>query len=168
MIQSSHDHACDRTIISFAINLFCSIKDIPIKGLINGTYRKADLQLAQPDVSYYIGAQTDLISWGTKIIDLQKYSPPNLVIEIADTFLADAKGDKRLLYEDLKVKEYWIIDVKNVEIIAFSIINKGSVRITNSQVLPGLSIPLLEEALERSRYTDQAHVGAWLLRKFQQ
>lgn len=102
------------------------------------------------------------------IVNLDHYPPPNLVIEVANTSLADDKGEKRLLYEDLKVTEYWIVDVQNVQLIAFAIADGGSKRITQSQALPGLTIPLLEEALRRSRQTDQAQVGAWLLAQFQQ
>jgi urease accessory protein UreF len=35
-------------------------------------------------------------------------------------------------------------------------------------VLPGLTIAILEAALQRSRITDQSQVGAWLLTQFQQ
>jgi Uma2 family endonuclease len=164
MTPLGHDHACDNTIISFALNLHCSLKGIPAKGLTNCTYRKRGFQEAQPDLSYYINENANAVSWGTSIIDLDVYPPPDLVIEIANTSLADDKGEKRLLYEDLKVAEYWIVDVQNVQIIAFAILsNSGSRRITQSQVLPKLTISLLEEALRRSRQVDQAQVGAWLL-----
>jgi len=59
---------------------------------------------AQPDASYYIGENADIVPWGTSIIDLDIYSPPDLVIEVANTSLPDDKGEKRLLYEDLRVK----------------------------------------------------------------
>ena len=78
--------------------------------------------------------------------------------------LADDIGEKRLLYEELKVAEYWVVDVQKSEIIAFAIISdNGSRRIVRSEVLPGLTIALLEEALRRSRIQDQSQVGAWLL-----
>ena len=64
--------------------------------------------------------------------------------------------------------EYWIVDVQNVRVIAFNIVDRGSKRITHSQLLPGLAISVLEEALQRSRKTNQAQVGAWLLAQFQQ
>jgi len=162
-----HDHACDNTIIIFAVNLFCSIKDILVKGLTNCTYRKTGFNEAQPDVSYYIGENADVIPYGTSIINLDIYPPPTLAIEIANTSLADDKGEKRLLYEDLGVREYWIVDVRNVQVIAFAIENQGSRRITESQVLPGLAISLLNDALRRTRQMNQGQVGAWLLTQFQ-
>jgi Uma2 family endonuclease len=94
-------------------------------------------------------------------------SSPNLVIEVASSSLADDKGEKRLLYEDLAVAEYWIVDVQNVQVIAFAIENGGSRRITQSQVLPGLAISLLNEAFRLTRQTDQSQVIAWLLSQFQ-
>jgi len=94
-------------------------------------------------------------------------SSPNLVIEVANSLLADDKGEKRLLYEDLAVAEYWIVDVQNVQVIAFAIENGGSRRITQSQVLPGLAISLLNEAFRLTRQTDQSQVIAWLLSQFQ-
>ncbi len=50
---------------------------------------------------------------------------------------------------------------------AFAIARRGSHRISESRVLPGLVMSLLEEALRRSRDVDQAQVGAWLLQQFQ-
>jgi Uma2 family endonuclease len=162
------DHSRDHTVIIFAVNLFASIKGIPLNGRDNCTYRKAGFDEAQPDVSYYIGENADVIPWGTSIIDLNQYPPPNLVIEVAKSSLADDRGEKRLLYEELGVNEYWIIDVQNVRVIAFAIADGGSRRITQSQVLPGLAISLLEAAFERTRHMNQTQVGAWLLAQFQQ
>jgi Uma2 family endonuclease len=54
---------------------------------------------------------------------LNEYPAPNLIIEIANTSLADDQRKKRLLYEDLAVDEYWIVDVQNVRIIAFAVAN---------------------------------------------
>ncbi|WP_199312776.1 Uma2 family endonuclease [Microcoleus sp. FACHB-672] len=80
----------------------------------------------------------------------------------------DDKGEKRLLYEDLKVAESWIVDVQNIQIIAVSIADGGSKRITGSQVLPGLGISLLKEALQRTRQMNQSQVIAWVLSQFPQ
>jgi len=167
MLPVGNDHASDHTIIIFAVNLFAIIKGIDLNGKDNCTYRKRGFDEAQPDVSYYIGENADVIPWGTSIIDLTMYPPPTLVIEVANTSLADDKGEKRLLYEQLGVAEYWIIDVQNVQVFAFAIENGGSRQITLSQVLPGLAISLLAEALRRTRTMNQRQVGAWLLAQFQ-
>ncbi len=66
--------------------------------------------------------------------------------------------------EELGVSEYWVVDVQKAQVIAFKIIaNRGSERLTESQVLPGLKVALLEEGLRRSRQTDNTEVGNWFL-----
>jgi Uma2 family endonuclease len=167
MAPLGHDHAADNTIASFAVNLFCGFRAIPTKGLTNCTFRKQGFEDAQPDLAYYVGDNADAIPWGTSIIDLNTYPSPDLVIEVANTSLAEDQGAKRLLYEDLGVKEYWVLDVKNVRVLAFEIENQGSHRITESKVLPGLQIALLQEALQRTRQTNQSQVVAWLIAEFQ-
>ena len=59
------------------------------------------------------------------------------------------------------------VALQNVRIIAFAIADGGSKRITQSQVLPGLEISLLNEAFHMTRQTDQSQVIAWLLTQFQ-
>jgi Uma2 family endonuclease len=141
------DHSRNHTIILFAVNLFGTIKAIPLNGLDNCTYRKEGIRECQPDVSYYIGEQAKLAPQGSSVVDLAQNPPPDLTIEVANTSLADDIGQKRLLYENLGIAEYWVVDVQNVRVIAFAIANGGSKRITQSQVLPGLKISLLEAAL---------------------
>lgn len=168
MVPLGYDHGFDNNIISFAVNLFTVMRGIPANGLVNTSYRKVGVKESQPDMSYYLGDRSQSIPHGTTIVDLDRYPAPDLVIEIASTSLADDTGAKRLLYEDLGVKEYWIIDVKKADIIAFSMLELGSVRITQSQVLPGLEMSVLVEALARSRNTNQTEVGRWLMSQFQQ
>ena len=167
MSPVGNDHASDHNVIIYAVNLFAAINNIDLSGKDNCTYRKPGVREAQPDVSFYIGETAETIPWGTGIIDLDQYPPPNLVIEVANTSLLDDKGNKRLLYEDLGVNEYWIIDVQNVEILAFAIENQGSYRIRQSQVLLGLEISLLEQAFQRTRLMNHGKVSAWLIQQFQ-
>ncbi|MEG4224903.1 Uma2 family endonuclease [Microcoleus sp. N9_B2] len=163
------DHSRDNAIALLAINLFCTIKGIAVNGFNKCSYRKTGVRECQPDLSYYIGERAQLAPKGTSIASLDVTPPPDLVIEVADSTLADDIGEKRLLYEELKVAEYWVVDVQKSEILAFAIIaDNGSRRIVKSEVLPGLTIDVLEEALRRSRTEDQAQVGAWLLAQFQQ
>ena len=166
MSPLGNPHSRDHFIVLVAIALFASIQDIDLDGHDNCTYRKTGYEEAQPDASFYVGANAEVVSWETTIIDLDIHPAPDLVIEVAYSSLADDKGEKRLLYEALDVQEYWIIDVQKVEIIAFAIANRGSRRIDHSQVLPGLAIALLEEALRLSRQTNHGKVSAWLLSQF--
>ncbi len=168
MSPLGNDHASDHSIINSAINLYVFLKEINCNAKDNCSYRKIDYQEAQPDLSYYLAETVDAIPYGTSIIDLDEFPPPTLVVEIANTSLGDDRGEKRLLYEELGVKEYWIVDVKKGEIIAFKMKNNGSYRIRESQVLPNLKISILEEALKMTRQMNHGKVGAWLLQKFSQ
>ncbi|HBE21012.1 MAG TPA: hypothetical protein DEG17_22465 [Cyanobacteria bacterium UBA11149] len=161
------NHASDNGIVYLAVSLFGIVKNIAIQGLINCSYRKPGVRESQPDISYYIGARAKLAPRCSSIANLNTIAPPDLAIEIADTSLSDDLGQKRLLYEDLEIPEYWVVDVENTRILAFQIASSGSRRITESQVLPGLSIAVLIEALEMSRTMDQSEVGSWLLAQFQ-
>jgi Uma2 family endonuclease len=167
MLPVGHDHSKDNGTISLAVNLFGIAQAIPLKILPNCSYRKVGVGECQPDVSYYVGDRAQLIPQGTSVIDLNRFPAPDLVIEVAATTLLDDIGIKRTLYEELGIAEYWVLDVKQAHVLAFTIADQGSKRIQASQVLPGLTIPVLEEALRRSRETDQSQIGAWLLNQFQ-
>ncbi|PSF36184.1 hypothetical protein C7H19_14405 [Aphanothece hegewaldii CCALA 016] len=167
MAALGNPHSRDHYIVIAGVALFASVKGIDIDGHDNCTYRKTGYTEIQPDISFYFGDKAEIIPWDTTIISLDDYPPPDLVIEVAYSSLADDKGEKRLLYESIGVREYWIIDVQNAQIIAFMIENQGSRRIERSQVLSGLEISLLEEALRRSRQMNHGKVTSWLLSEFQ-
>jgi len=160
------DHASDHYIIGYAMNLYAVLKKINLNGYDNCTYRKTGIRAAQPDLSYYVGETVDAIPYGTSAANLDRFPAPALVVEIANISFVDDKGEKRLLYEDLGIQEYWIVDVKKSKIIAFEVQNSGSFRIQESQVLPGLQIVVLEDALRRTRHSNHSQVGAWLLEQF--
>jgi Uma2 family endonuclease len=158
-------HSRDHYFLIFALNLFATLNNISLDGHDNCTYRKGKTQEAQPDLSFYIGENADSIPYSINLINLDEYPAPNLVIEVANSSLADDLGNKRLLYEDLGVEEYWVIDVNQAEIIAFKMANNGSYRITQSQLLTGLEINVLNEALKMSRQTNHTEVSLWLFDK---
>jgi len=89
------------------------------------------------------------------------------VIEISDTALSDDLGEKRFQYESLGIPEYWVVDVQKMRILAVSIASDGTIRhIRTSQVLPGLQLEMLEQALQRSRQENQSQTTAWLMQQF--
>ncbi|PSB53382.1 Uma2 family endonuclease [Chamaesiphon polymorphus] len=161
------DHASDNGLIYLAVTLFCMVKGIPIQGLIGCSYRKTEVRECQPDISFYIGDRANLVPKGKSVVNLDEQAIPNLVIEISNTTINDDLGAKRFLYEEMGVSEYWIVDVQNTLIYAFEIIDRGSRRIDTSLVLPALSIETITEALNRSKESDQAQVGQWLMSQFQ-
>ncbi len=162
------NHAIDNGLIYAAIVLYCTLKGISSRGLINASYRKPEHSEAQPDISYYLGAAAQQVPNSNTIIDLDIYPAPDLAIEIAATSLSEDLGLKRLLYESLGVKEYWVVNVELGEIWAFQILSdRGSQRITESIVLPGLAITMLEAALRSRQIADDSQIMAQLLIQFQ-
>lgn len=161
------DHASDNGLIYLAITLFCMVKGIPIQGLIGCSYRKVEVRECQPDISCYIGDRANLAPKGKSVVNLDEQAIPNLVVEISNTTINDDLGAKRLLYEEMGVSEYWIVDVQNTQIYAFEIFDRGSKRIDTSLVLPNLSIATIIEALNRSKEQNQTQIGQWLMSEFQ-
>ena len=166
MAALGNPHSRDHYIVIAAVTLFTSVRGLDIDGHDNCTYRKAGYGEVQPDASFYVGENAEVVPWEATIIDLDRYPAPDLVIEVAYSSLTDDRGEKRLLYETLGVKEYWIVDVQNVSVLAFAIADNGSRRIDHSGVLPGLKIATLEEAFRRSREMNHGKVSAWLMSEF--
>jgi Uma2 family endonuclease len=159
------NHAFVDGLISFLVNLYLMSRNIPGRQFVNCSYRKDGKWECQPDISYYVGDRPT--PSGNSIVDVDLCSPPNLVIEIASSSLDIDLGTKRLLYEEMGVDEYWVVNVEELKIIAFRILhnqaNYGSDRLTNSQAIAGLSLNLLEQALQRSRETNNSQIGQWFM-----
>jgi len=166
-MSTGSDHSKDHMTIILSVGVFAALRNIPINGHDGCSYRKKGHTEFQPDASYYIGDKADVIPWGTRIIDLDRYPLPDLVIEISDTSISDDLGTKRLQYEDLGISEYWIVNVQTMQIFAFTIAIDGSNRrIRESLVLGGLKLEILEQALQRSRQENQSATTAWLMEQF--
>lgn len=169
MLPVSFDQGKDHVIIATAVTVFAALKRIPANGLDTTSFRKTGIRECQPDLAYYLEEQAQVIPNGTGVVNFDQYPAPDLVIEISKSSLLDDLGTKRSLYEELGVKEYWIVDVNTTEIIAYTMLKPelGSQQIRQSQVLTGLGLSLLEEALRRNRETDQSAVLAWFMSQFQ-
>lgn len=162
-IGSSHSQ--DNNVISNVVSLYATVKNIRIKGLINGSFRKPGIREFQPDLAFYIGSFRFPPRTNSPI-DLQEFEPPTLVVEFGATSLNDDLGRKRLLYERAGIPEYWVVDVKAGDVIAFEISEGRSGEIQESRGLPGLAIALVEEALQRSENEDDGEINRWLLQTF--
>jgi Uma2 family endonuclease len=163
-MPTGSDHAADHSILIFLIGLFGMVSGFDLSARDACSYRKVDTTEFQPDISYYVGTNADAIPRGTRVVNLDEYAKPDLVIEVSDTTLLDDMGEKRLQYEDLRIPEYWIWDVKSTKVIAFAVTPEGtSQQIRISNVLPHFSLDLLEEALRRIKTEGQSAVGAWFM-----
>jgi len=67
----------------------------------------------------------------------------------------------------LGVQEYWVVNVAMAEVVAFAVENGGSREIRDSQVLPGLALSVVEEAMQRSQTEDDGALTRWLIQTFQ-
>jgi Uma2 family endonuclease len=167
-MSTGSDHSKDNALILFALSFFAATQGLPITTKDGCSYRKAGFDEFQPDISCYVGAIADAIPWGTRVVNLDQYPSPSLVIEVSDTSLSDDLGTKRLQYEDLRIPEYWIVNVQKHQILAFAIDPDGSTRrIQASGVIPGLQLTILAQALERSRQENQSATNAWLMQQLQ-
>lgn len=168
-------HARQNSIISKVVSLYATVKNIRIVELTNASFRKLSIGEFQPDLSYYIGSEFQLPPRTNMPINLNEFNPPALVVEIGASSVDDDLGQKRLLYENSGVKEYWVVDASADDVIAFDITEGRSGEIQDSLVLPGLAKPsascanaLVEEALKRSKTEDDGKINRWLLQTFSQ
>jgi len=160
------NHGDINAVIFLLLNFYCTIRNLQNKAYVNTSYRKDGIRECQPDLSYYFLDGDNPLPAGSSVINLNEYAPPDLAIEIADSSLADDLGMKRLLYEEMQVQEYWVVDVSSLEIFAFAVDqNLGSRRIQQSVVLEGLAMDAITEALHKSQELDNAQLGQWWMEK---
>jgi Uma2 family endonuclease len=159
-------HGRDNSLLASVVTLYGTLKNLPFLSITNGSFRKVGERECQPDLAFYIGAELPNIPRSNSPVDVNLYSPPTLIVEVASTTLSDDLGQKRLLYERLGVQEYWVVNVEAATAIAFAIAEGGSRQIQVSMVLPGLSLSLIEEALKRSQTENDGAVNRWLLEQF--
>lgn len=164
-------HGQDNSILAAVVSLYGTLKDIAYVSFTNGSFRKTGERECQPDLAYYIGdigtgVEVQRPAKNNQPVDVDFWGPPTLAIEIASTTLSDDLGQKRLLYERLGVAEYWVVNVETAKMIAFKVDNGGSWQIDDSEVLPGLKMATIEEALQRSQTEDDGAVNRWLLQQF--
>lgn len=158
---SAHGH--DNTILSTVILIYAALKNIRIKGFTNTSLRKTGIRETQPDIGFYIGDNFQFPPRNNSPINLDELTSPHLIVEIAASSFVDDIGRKRLLYEKLGIQEYWVVNVEDNTILAFSVENQGSRLIEESIVLPGLKIALVVEALQRSQTEDDGILTRWLM-----
>ena len=152
--------------LAAVINLYGMLKDFAFISFTDCSFRQIGERECQPDLAYYIGKDIQVIPHNNQAVDVRAIGAPTLAIEISSTTLSDDLGNKRLLYERLGVREYWVVNVKEAKMIAFEVANGGSRQIQASLVLPGLQMNIVEEALQRSRTDDDGSVSRWLMQQF--
>ncbi len=122
-----------------------------------------------PDLVLYKGENIPRWQLGKpRRIMLNRDRLPDLVGEIADTTLSLDLDEQKQLYASLGIAEYWVIDVKGLRLFAFGLTPEGTyAAITESQVLTGLPIALIEQTLERLPQDTNTAAANWLMQQLQ-
>lgn len=128
-----------------------------------------DTHACAPDLVLYKGDRIPKWQQGEpRRIDLRRHRLPDLVGEIADTTLNLDLDEQKQLYASLGIAEYWVIDVKGMQIFAFGLTAAGHYEvIEQSQVLAGLAITLIEQTLERLAIETNTAAANWLIQQLQ-
>lgn len=124
---------------------------------------KPPKQAAAPDKVLYIGGNSPQWSEGEpRRINLDIWRVPDLVGEIADTTLATDLDEKKQLYAALEIPEYWVVDIKGRQVLAFRLQSDGKYQqIAVSVALEGLPISLLSEMLEQMTEGNNINAAVW-------
>jgi len=160
-------HSHENSIVSNVIRLFAMVNSVVTYEYTNCSFRKKNHAEFQPNIAFYIGSGLKIPPKNNAPVNLNEFDLPTLVVEISSTTIHDDLGHKRLLYERLGIKEYWVVNAYTAEVFAFAIADGRSGLITQSQVLQGLEIAIIEEALRRSHADeDDSAIARWLLDTF--
>lgn len=116
-----------------------------------------------PDIVVYVGDDMPIWKAGkSRFIDLEQWRSPDLVGEISDTTLAIDLDEKKRMYAELGIAEYWVIDVRAYRVFAFQL-NENNIyqQCEASQVIPNLAIALLEQTLEQLATKTNTEAAIW-------
>ncbi len=136
IMSPSDVHERIKTLLSRLLETYAEEAGIRFDGYGSLTMKRPELErAAEPDECYVLGEQRGEVK-------------PDLVIEVT---WASGGIDKRRLYADLGVKEYWEWRAGKIEILVL----RGSTyeHADRSELLPGLDLALLMQFLESDDQT---------------
>jgi len=135
----------------------------PAQSLGRCLLEKPTLQGASPDLVLYIGDGVPQWEEGQpRRINLDNWRVPDLVGEISDTTLATDLDEKKQLYAELEIPEYWVVDVVGKRVLAFRLQeDKTYQQVAQSVVLEGLPISLLGQTLQRLSQGTNISAASW-------
>jgi Uma2 family endonuclease len=135
-----------------------------IKSKILGGYlmEKVGKQAAAPDISVYLGENLPQYQKGElRSINLDQQRPPDLVIEVADTTLDSDLDQKKHLYAELGIPEYWVIDATGGQAFVFILRDREYYRTENSKLISGFTEQLLSEVVEQMKIGSNISAASW-------
>jgi Uma2 family endonuclease len=128
---------------------------------------KPQTQSAAPDKVLYVGGDSPRWQVGEpRRVNLDLWRVPDLVAEISDTTLAIDLDEKKQLYLALGIPEYWVIDVKGRQVLAFRLIDGKYDQCSESVALAGLPIELLEKTLAQMDH-ENGNAALWFATQIQ-
>ena len=134
-----------------------------------GLLERSGLQAAAPDLLLYVGDGSPRWKSGeTRRIDLDQWRVPNLVGEISDTTLASDLHEMKEIYAAIGVPEYWVIDIQGKRVLMFTLDGTRYQQVEVSGVMVGLSVKLLNQALERWNQEEGIEIGNWFMQQISQ
>lgn len=126
-------------------------------------------QACAPDLVLYKGQ--DIPQWQPgepRLINLAQHRIPDMVGEISDTTLSQDLDEQKHLYASLGIPEYWVIDVKGRQVFAFTLTETGTYQpCTESNVLTGLAIDLIEQTLNQLDTKTNTAAANWFMQQLQ-
>jgi len=163
----NHASFSDLLTIFFGFWAFLHPK-VPLQSYGRCLIENPDTQACAPDLVLYKGENIPRWQSGQpRRIIIPDQRVPDLVGEISNTTLTIDLDEQKQLYASLGIPEYWVIDVKGLRLFAFGLTPMGVYEpIAVSQVLAGLSIDLIEQALERLE-SETNTAAAWLMQQVQ-
>jgi len=131
------------------LRIWCDSRGLELQKYGSATWKKRALKKGvEADSCYYIANAERII--GKRDIKLEVDPPPDIVVEIDPSTDSSRKFH---IYAALGVPEIWTYDR---ETVVFYRLNKGKYsESAPSRLLPGLSGPMLAEAIEMSKTTGQ-------------
>jgi Uma2 family endonuclease len=158
------NHATINELFTLIFGFWFFTKAEQIYSLLGGCLlEKAKTQSGAPDLVLYLG--DDYPRWQEgepRRIDLNRWRVPNLIGEVSDTTLATDLDEKKRLYADMGIPEYWVIDVQGLRVFAFQLDANGKYQECDSSLaLAGLPISLLSQTLGRLKEGTNGSAAAW-------
>ena len=146
------NHARFRELFTMLFFILFSRKPEQIFDSLGGCLiEKPNKKAGSPDLVLYIGEGSPRWQEGEpRRINLSQWRLPDLVGEVADTTLASDLDEKKQLYAELEIPEYWVVDITGKRVLAFRLQSDGKYQQCEYSVaLEGLPISLLEQSLEQ-------------------
>lgn len=156
-------HSEVRELLSLILGLWL-MQHPEIKSKILGSclMEKVGKQAAAPDIAIYLGENLPQYRKGeSRRINLDRDRLPNLVIEVADTTLDSDLDQKKHLYAELGIPEYWVIDSQSNQVFIFILQDQRYFKAENSQLITGFTATLLSETIEQMKAGSNISAALW-------